>query len=184
MTLKQSIRTSALATIGLAGGAGGAVLFGQAGQPARPAPARAALFTDAQAANGKVLYDKTCAGCHGPALSGGTAPPLTGPAFEASWRDPRVTLDDLFFVQRTTMPPRQALALTQEEHASVFAYILKANGYASGASALSVTSVELQLQRLQVTATPPALPRSAPPSAEYPRSSTRGWLRSSPRGIA
>ena len=164
MTLKQSIRTSALAIIGLAGGAGGAVLFGQAGQPARPSPARAALFTDAQAANGKVLYDKTCAGCHGPALAGVTAPPLTGPAFQASWSGPRVTLDDLFFVQRTTMPPRQALALTQEEHASVFAYVLKANGYASGASALSVTSVELQLQRLQVTATAPAVPRSAPPA--------------------
>ena len=49
MTLKQSIRTSALAIIGLAGVAGGAVLFGQAGQPPRPAAARAALFTDAQA---------------------------------------------------------------------------------------------------------------------------------------
>jgi len=85
MTLNQSNRTSALAIIGLAGVAGGVVLFGQARQPASSAPSQAALFTDAQAANGKALYDKTCAGCHGVSLSGGTAPPLTGPAFQAGW---------------------------------------------------------------------------------------------------
>ena len=37
-------------------------------------------------------------GCHGATLTGGTAPPLTGPAFEASWSNPRVTLADLFFI--------------------------------------------------------------------------------------
>ena len=105
---------------------GASVLFGQAAQPARPAPAatRAPLFTEAQAASGKALYEKTCAACHGATLSGGTAPPLTGPAFQASWRDPRVTLDDLFFIIRTTMPPRAPETLTPQEHASVFAYIL------------------------------------------------------------
>jgi mono/diheme cytochrome c family protein len=98
MSLNQSTRISALAIIGLAGAAGGVVLFGQVREPPASAPAQAALFTDAQAVTGKALYDKTCAGCHGVSLSGGTAPPLTGPSFQSSWGGPRVTLDDLFFI--------------------------------------------------------------------------------------
>jgi len=76
---------------------------------------RPALFTDAQVKSGEQAYLRTCASCHGRALTGGTAPPLTGPAFARSWRDPRVTLDDLFFVMRTTMPPRKSNALTADE---------------------------------------------------------------------
>ena len=75
-------------------------------EPANRFRARAALFTEAQAASGEALYRQSCASCHGATLTGGTAPALTGPAFEASWGDPRVTLDDLFFIARTTMPPR------------------------------------------------------------------------------
>lgn len=144
----------------------GAALFGQAAQPAQRAAsaASAPLFTDAQAATGKTLYEKSCASCHGAALSGGTAPPLTGPAFQASWRDPRVTLDDLFFIIRTTMPPRASATLAPQEHAAVFAYILRANGYSAGPTPLTEGSVQLRLQRLQVTtAAPPAAP--APPPA-------------------
>jgi alcohol dehydrogenase (cytochrome c) len=166
MAEKRAARRGiAVAGIVIVGAA--SVLFGQAGQqPTRPAlaAARAALFTEAQAVNGKALYEKTCAACHGATLSGGTAPPLTGPAFQASWRDPRVTLDDLFFIVRTTMPPRAPATLTPQEHASVFAYILGANGYASGTSTLTANSVELKLQRLQVTATAPAPARPAPPA--------------------
>ena len=64
-------------------------------------------------------------GCHGAALTGGTAPALTGPAFEASWSDPRVTLADIFFIARTSMPPRASSSLSAQDHAAVFAYILK-----------------------------------------------------------
>ena len=78
--------------------------------------------------------------CHGATLTGGTAPALTGPAFEASWGNPRVTLADIFFIARTTMPPRASSSLTPQDHAAVFAYILKANGFPSGASALTAAS--------------------------------------------
>ena len=74
---------------------------------------RPALFTAAQAKSGEEVYTRACASCHGRALTGTTAPPLTGAAFARSWRDPRVTLDDLFFVMRTTMPPRQSNALSR-----------------------------------------------------------------------
>ena len=108
-----------------------------AAQPAAPPPAsRPALYTDAQAISGEALYRQSCASCHGATLTGGTAPALTGPAFEASWSNPRVTLDDLFFIARTTMPPRASNTVTAENHAAVFAYILKTNGFPSGQRAV------------------------------------------------
>src|SRR6185503_18112286 len=90
-------------------------MLAAAAQPAAQAPPRPALFTEAQAASGAALYQRSCASCHGAALSGGTAPALTGPAFEASWGNPRLTLGDLFFIARTTMPPRASNTVTAEE---------------------------------------------------------------------
>src|SRR5258705_11563479 len=77
------------------------------------------FFTDAQAASGEAVYRQSCASCHGAALRGGTAPPLVGPAFEASWGNPRVTLGDLFFIMRTTMPPRSSRAVPPQDHAAM-----------------------------------------------------------------
>ena len=156
-----------LGSIAVAGGIVVAVTASVSGQQSRPVAApRAALFTEAQATAGKAIYDKSCASCHGAALSGGTAPSLIGAAFQASWSNPRVTLDDLFFILRTTMPPRAADTLTPQDHAAVFAFILKSNGYASGSTALTANSVDLRLQRLQVAAVAPAKP--APPPAFMP----------------
>src|SRR6185369_14671347 len=124
---------SAFRRTALTSGFAAALAFGvgsaqpRAGQ-APPSPPRAALFTDAQAASGEAIYRQSCAGCHGAALTGGTAPALTGSAFEASWSDPRVSLADVFFLARTSMPPRASSSLTPQDHAAVFAYILKVNG--------------------------------------------------------
>ena len=115
----------------------GAAATMDAGQSPAGAPARAALYTDAQATAGEALYRQSCSGCHGATLIGGTAPPLTGPAFETSWSDPRVTLADAFFIARTTMPPRASNTLTAQDHAAVFAYILKMNGFPAGTTLLT-----------------------------------------------
>jgi PQQ-dependent dehydrogenase (methanol/ethanol family) len=139
---------------------------------AEPRGGRPPLFTDAQAKSGEAAYGRACASCHGPTLTGGSAPPLTGPGFARSWRDPRVTLDDLFFVMRTTMPPRQANALTADERVAVFAYILSANGYPAGSSALAMNTAALKELRLDSAATgagarvePPAFIPGAPSAA-------------------
>ena len=146
-----------------------AEMTGGAGQPV---PARPALFTDAQAASGEAVYRQSCASCHGATLTGGTAPALTGPAFEASWGNPRVTLADIFFIARTTMPPRASSSLTPQDHAAVFAYILKANGFPSGASVLTAASETLEGTRLRADgaraperAAPPAFIAGAPGAA-------------------
>ena len=125
------------------------------------------MYTDAQATAGESLYRRSCAGCHGVTLTGGTAPPLAGPAFETSWSDPRVTAADIFFIARTTMPPRASNTLTAQDHAAVFAYIPKMNGFPAGADALTATSEPLESAHLAIAnrnarAAPPEFIAGAP----------------------
>ena len=122
-------------------------LFAQARQQGRAA--RPELFTEAQATRGAAVYARSCTGCHGATLTGGSAPPLTGPVFARSWEDPRVTLDDLFVI-RNTMPPNNTEALSQEERAAVFAHILERNGYPAGRVALTEDQPQLRKERLEV----------------------------------
>src|SRR5713226_9445927 len=162
----SNLRTSVALVIGIVQLGAAHVALGGAGQATRAADAapQPRLFTEAQATSGKAVYERSCAACHGAALLDGTAPRLAGPAFQASWGDPRVTLDDLFFIIRTTMPPQASSTLSPQDRAAAFAYILSANGYVSGPSPLTANSVELRLQHLQVSATPAALVRSTPPA--------------------
>src|SRR5438552_8044944 len=124
---------------------------------------RPALFTAAQAKNGEAVYNRACASCHGRTLTGGSAPPLTGAGFARSWRDPRITLDDLFFVMRTTMPPRQSNALTADERVDAFAYILSVNGYPAGPSALALNTPALKTLAVDIIAAAPAAARATLP---------------------
>jgi alcohol dehydrogenase (cytochrome c) len=133
-----------------------------AAQPRRPTTT--ALFPDAQAKAGQAVYAQSCASCHGAALVGGTAPAVAGPAFARSWSDPRVTLDDLFFVIRTTMPPQGSGALSAAEKAAVFAYILESSGYPAGSATLSAETTALKDLRLEVSTSAPAMVRPAPPA--------------------
>ena len=60
-------------------------------------------YTTAQATRGEPLYQENCAGCHGAALAGDEfAPPLTGVAFLAKWKDRGI--GDLLDVMQNTMP--------------------------------------------------------------------------------
>src|SRR2546430_10387687 len=131
------------------------------------APARPAMYTEAQATLGESLYRQSCAACHGATLTGGTAPPLAGPTFETSWSDPRVTIADLFFIARTTMPPRASNTLTAQDHAAVFAYLLKMNGFPAGATPLTATSEALESAHVAITnqAARPAAPEFIPGAA-------------------
>src|SRR5271169_4792725 len=68
-------------TLALAVAAGATV--GSHAQQARTA--NDGVYTDAQAARGKALYQQQCARCHGEALGGGNAPPLAGSEFITAW---------------------------------------------------------------------------------------------------
>jgi len=146
----------------------GGVAIGDQGEtnPQAAAPFRPTLYTEAQASAGEAIYRQSCASCHGAALNGGAAPSLTGPRFAASWSDPRVTLDDLFFIVRTTMPPRAAGSLSLQDHVAVFAYMLKANGYSPGPVPLTANAEQLKVEHFQGTA--PRAPARPPAPALIP----------------
>jgi alcohol dehydrogenase (cytochrome c) len=141
----------------------GILTIGAVGADQAPAPptARASLYTDAQATAGESLYRQSCAACHGATLTGGSAPALAGAAFEASWSDPRATLADVFYIARTTMPPRASARLTAQDHAAVFAYILRMNGFPPGDTALTASAEQLESAHLAVA--PRSASRPAPP---------------------
>lgn len=90
------------------------------------------VFSDAQATRGQALYAQRCAGCHGPALAGVSAPALTGDLFTNKFR--MEPLSALFIQIRYAMPPGGAdsARLTDDESADLVAHILKNNGFPSG----------------------------------------------------
>src|SRR5579863_474519 len=73
----------ALGLAAVAGSAAGWLLPAALAQQARSA--NDGVYTDAQATRGAALYKERCARCHGEALGGGSAPPLSGSSFIAAW---------------------------------------------------------------------------------------------------
>jgi mono/diheme cytochrome c family protein len=96
---------------------------------------RDGVYTAEQAAQGKVLYQKTCASCHGPALLGsGKNVPLVGDIFLSNWTDQ--TMADLFMKANTSMPASAPGTMTSDETAQVLAYILSENKFQPGSKPL------------------------------------------------
>ena len=105
---------------------------------AAPLSARAQLasaeYAAEEAAAGRALYDRACAACHMPNLSGSfEAPELAGPTFRGAWGGRPV--EDLLELVRVTMPPGGGGSLAPEEYAAIVAYVLRRNGFAPGAAA-------------------------------------------------
>jgi alcohol dehydrogenase (cytochrome c) len=101
----------------------------------QPAPA---IYTEAQAAAGKTVYDANCAACHLPDLSGrNEASPLAGPNFMNTWRG-RSTRE-LFDYISSTMPPGRA-NLGADAYLAVTAFILQVNGARPGTQPLAAAT--------------------------------------------
>lgn len=137
---------------------------------------QAGLFTDAQAARGQALYDKKCASCHGNQLDNGTAAALAGSKFLAKWAGKSV--DDLYYITKTQMPYGAGDSMKPQEYIDVVAFVLKANGYKSGAQELkaddSLKQVKIQAQggSKGTVAAQPSEPKAAAsagsPAAKFP----------------
>jgi len=96
---------------------------------------RSGVYTADQAQQGKVIYDKQCATCHGATLEGKDQnPPLAGDDFLNNWVGQ--SLADLDTMMRTTMPATKPGSLTPVETTQLLAYILSANKFPTGETTL------------------------------------------------
>ncbi len=82
---------------------------------------------------GKNIYHAVCFACHSHDLSGGAAPPLTGPSFYKNWQGK--SADALFAVIFSTMPKGDAILSQPMAHdlvAYIVAYSNRPEGFDSG----------------------------------------------------
>lgn len=128
-------------------------------------------FTDSQAVRGQALYDKKCGSCHGNQLDNGTAAALAGGKFMAKWAGKSV--DDLFYITKTQMPYGAGGTMKDQEYIDVVAFMLKANGYKSGAQELKADAAlkQLKIESRQSAQTAAATLQVAEPKTTAPAGS-------------
>ncbi|MDB5399605.1 MAG: polar amino acid transport system substrate-binding protein [Acetobacteraceae bacterium] len=102
-----------------------------------------AVYTDAQATDGRQVYYRTCANCHAEDLTGKVGPALTGRQFHQMVAAQKMTAPLLFHFIATRMPQTKPGSLTPGECAAIMAFILKQNGYPSGSTPLTVDNPDL-----------------------------------------
>lgn len=150
----NSIVTAALIGLFVVGAAGSA-LRGQATQTVWDG-----VYTEEQAKRGAVLFDRECAGCHGPSgAGGGMAPALTDSAFSANFDGQ--TVGDLFDRNRNTMPLGKEGQLSGQQNADITAFMLQCNKFPAGTTELPTQS--MTLKQIKYVADRPA-DRPEPPS--------------------
>src|SRR5262249_26032631 len=89
------------------------------------------VYTDEQAARGKMSYISSCSNCHKEGLQGGDlAPALKGDDFVLKWAG--FSVQDLFKTVSTTMPADGPGTLAPPVDADVIAFILQVNKFPAG----------------------------------------------------
>ena len=134
------------------------------------------VYTADQAARGAPLYEKECAGCHGPAgIGGGMAPALVGAAFSANYDG--MTVGDLFERNRTTMPPGSEGMIPASDLADITAVMLKFNGFPAGSEELPQQS--MALKSIEYISTQPEKPNQGDRPAGTHQDNTVGseWIK-------
>src|SRR3954454_7335670 len=101
------------------------------------------VYSEPQAARGAPLFDRECAGCHGPdGEGGGMAPALSGAAFSANFDGQ--TVGDLFERNRTTMPVGREGQLSAAQIADITAFMLQVNKFPAGSNELAGPAMTLK----------------------------------------
>jgi alcohol dehydrogenase (cytochrome c) len=132
--------------------------------PGAAAAAAAETYTLDQVARGTPLYAEHCASCHGPKLEGGVAPALAGADFARSWSQPSRTVDDLFYIIRSSMPRPDVGSLAEGQYLDILAFILSRNGVPAGGVALANDPARLAAVRMEAA---PAGAESAGPKKAF-----------------
>jgi mono/diheme cytochrome c family protein len=93
------------------------------------------VYSQAQAARGRPIYQAQCAECHGNAMEGSSGPPLVGDSFLAGWSSR--SLDGFVDKIQKTMPFNLPATLSRQQSTDLTAYILQAGKFPTGQTELS-----------------------------------------------
>lgn len=137
------------------------------------------VYTDAQAARGRAIYQEKCTRCHGEMLEGRSAPPLTGTAFLGVWG--AQPLSELASKIRNTMPAQDPGKLKPAEAADLVAYILQAGKFPSGQKELGADEAALKTIVLAPSQAKPQVAADA--TSQGPQFPAFGNLAQVMRGI-
>ena len=108
------------------------------------------VYSEAQAARGRPLYNRECASCHADSLTGGEmAPPLVGGEFLSNWNG--LTASELLDRMRNTMPLNKPKSLSRQTNADIIAYMLKVNSFPPGNADLPSDGEMLKQIRIEAT---------------------------------
>jgi alcohol dehydrogenase (cytochrome c) len=100
-------------------------------------------YTAAQAGRGEAAYIEHCESCHGRSLDDGPfAPPLKGIEFRQKWAGR--SMEELFTLASTKMPPARPGTLGDATYAALLAYIVQENGIAPSPRELSAEADALK----------------------------------------
>jgi polar amino acid transport system substrate-binding protein len=95
-------------------------------------PAPPALYTKAQAAQGKQIFTTKCAACHGADLQGTAGPSVAGNDFLNTAQHNGWTLSIIRYIVFELMPRNSPASLSPNDDASVMAYLLASDCYPPG----------------------------------------------------
>lgn len=99
----------------------------------------AALYTLQQAKQGKQIFAKHCASCHGTNLQGISAPPIGGATFLNKTKLLHWKVSDMRHVVVSSMPADNPGSLSKQQYAEVLAYLLAVNCYPAGSKPFPTT---------------------------------------------
>ena len=129
-------------------------------------------YTDSQAAQGKIAFDRSCASCHGMNLDDGEfAPPLKGAEFRLRWGAKPL---DTLLTHMKTMPPAAPNSLGDDVYTQLLALIARENGVIAGTGALVSDPATLRAAALPAAAGGPGgglttgVPLPPPPPRRNP----------------
>ncbi len=131
------------------------------------------IYTDAQADRGAASYDVACARCHRSDLGGADGPALRDERFNRMFAGK--PLHGLYERVSTTMPRNAPSSLAEGVYVDILAYLLRENGFPSGAGELVVDTVEGVEVR-------PTRPRPSPAVGDFSYVEVSGCLTQGPEG--
>lgn len=99
-------------------------------------------YTQAQAGQGKTLYDANCASCHMTDLSGGAGPALVGKKFDSYLEFTKISASQLLSFISSQMPANDPGSLKQDQYNAIMAYIMKYNKYPAGSQKLTIETAK------------------------------------------